>query len=1078
MATGVCAHPGSIVITHGRKPNNNTILRIYIRGYLQTTTTMQESEELRESDRKTVAKGVYGAMYCCGRTGCWFCGILYDIFKCCCPCLHCCIILSILIGIIAFVVWVFTAVGSAGSLTATGYSLINGTMRTIETVRTVKKKIDAISQILEEDTEKRSLLPNDFLISHKWSNALPSKQTMDRETEAALAHHAKMAKRMYYKPSVVNPYLIDKETDVCTNPYGHSTGLWPYAHSYLFGPLLLDSMNTLDFIDELIVGETNLPWDTMKFNSNMKHFYSSCRKFVQDSLNDNIIYNANTQLSGHDHKHRHGLAPLRSSDKTSLVNALSKQPYKKNKIKRLSYILDKILSSKGALKESKDLGRVFGMLNSYGISSPISVSVRQIPYWLACDSPTNNVTTCDRRRTVVHIEENGVFDTNSDNFMAHMDLYNMWSTEHENVAERDRMLADALTIERYLSRSHGPLVSSHSTSTRTGHDDDKIEHEHSRENVEDIDLTPQEELEYLRDYHQRYSIVEYGYFKKMVSRVSDLDMDAFIIESNMQLSSVIAVNRGVPTSSSTVYVKNMEYFMHLDWIVARFTVEEWRHYLQYIVYRSLLENMPNIYQALVSADVAHLPDDVELSLYDHSKPIYFVNETIIHEVADAVCLEQTRHMYPITHCRAFSTSFDMSQEHYKIAETLAHNIRSTFIKELKGGVLRHAYCALDNENTISAIAQSIEDLEIFVGSCIPFDKGADTSHGFAGASQHTLLEREQSIVADERNYIENLFNIVSDPVFRTTRSRFMSGYTHAHMRAHLPRIRIWLENSKPVQAQNSPSFWGRLRFGTSGNKETPTEESEEKCVARYEEIEEKDARLPEPVPLYEVFSDANAFSDEMYHRVVVGIGLTRPPLISPLYREQDNIARMGTSIAHELAHVTESLFFNRDTLLSNGSCVSKRVHDLVSHFASLGDRQSATGMNGRQYGKHTFYENHADVVGLNIAYALFRDKILCPDMEKARAGVCDFGNYDEMVTRLVAWVKRSEEARTKIQEFFIANSQMWCSGDPKPPKKTCGTEHISEDVHAFPQFRVNVPIAFLEKEPRTLYDIAFSCNKK
>lgn len=219
---------------------------------------------------------------------------------------------------------------------------------------------------------------------------------------------------------------------------------------------------------------------------------------------------------------------------------------------------------------------------------------------------------------------------------------------------------------------------------------------------------------------------------------------------------------------------------------------------------------------------------------------------------------------------------------------------------------------------------------------------------------------------------------------------------------------------------------------------------------------------------FDVATEVNLWYDRVNHRIVIPRPVLMAPNFSPLYDLESKLALFGYQVAHEIAHSTESILINRRRMKEK-RCVSDLFRKYFTTYQTYDNKGSK--YPDQEHPAYTFYENRADVVGLSVSLSvLIREK------------------GDSLY----------EENGKSVLEFFMAYSQLWCSGDDselsrvsrenqervrycKRKEETVEEEDCVDvlsrvDPHSIPSDRVNKVMSLLPSPMKTLFRSVFHCD--
>ncbi|OQW70875.1 MAG: hypothetical protein BVN35_17840 [Proteobacteria bacterium ST_bin11] len=167
---------------------------------------------------------------------------------------------------------------------------------------------------------------------------------------------------------------------------------------------------------------------------------------------------------------------------------------------------------------------------------------------------------------------------------------------------------------------------------------------------------------------------------------------------------------------------------------------------------------------------------------------------------------------------------------------------------------------------------------------------------------------------------------------------------------------------------------------------------------------------------------ANAFYQQQFNRLSVGMGLMVEPFFSVNASLARKYARLGFVLAHEMAHALDFVGVNFD---KHGSYRQQAQSSFSEHIQCLQQSYtSITSLGNTHNGRSTLNENFADVFGLYVAYAAFLDE-----------------------------ARVLETTNSEKQEFFRAYAEQFCSEGFSTRQQEY--THLRSSVHSLPELRVN-----------------------
>jgi hypothetical protein len=218
------------------------------------------------------------------------------------------------------------------------------------------------------------------------------------------------------------------------------------------------------------------------------------------------------------------------------------------------------------------------------------------------------------------------------------------------------------------------------------------------------------------------------------------------------------------------------------------------------------------------------------------------------------------------------------------------------------------------------------------------------------------------------------------------------------------------------------------------------------------------------------FETVNAWYSPVTNTISVPAGILQDPIfaIHPTFKQKVFI---GSIVGHELGHSVDvhGLMFNKygnyDKLkmnlkektrwFSTMQCLEKEYSRFCDskYFTKKGRVFEKHISKDRKYGERTLGENIADQLGIKTALIYFRNHLL---------GECS--------SRAV-----SNVVETCARKFFQSYAEIWCTWKNRNLTIGCGKSmnHISRDVHAKPQHRVD--IALRQNE---LFRKYYGCHKE
>lgn len=176
---------------------------------------------------------------------------------------------------------------------------------------------------------------------------------------------------------------------------------------------------------------------------------------------------------------------------------------------------------------------------------------------------------------------------------------------------------------------------------------------------------------------------------------------------------------------------------------------------------------------------------------------------------------------------------------------------------------------------------------------------------------------------------------------------------------------------------------------------------------------------------YAVRSDFTAYYVQQQNAVVLGSALLVEPFFSMRATRASNYARLGSVLAHEIAHAIDFIGARFD---GHGSFVAELASPRQKIRACLEREYTSTTLLGNVHnGAATLNENFADVLGVEIAYKAF--------LSEGDVGV--------------------EERR----DFFLSYAQQFCRS--AATSRRSEYEQLRLAKHAMPELRVNNVVSSL-----------------
>ncbi len=384
-------------------------------------------------------------------------------------------------------------------------------------------------------------------------------------------------------------------------------------------------------------------------------------------------------------------------------------------LKNKDGLIGEMLSIIDGIETNEDYDKVFGILASKGIRVPIDVSLREFPYFLKKHK--------NRRKLVFQFEESGVV----------LSLVNdEWNKDYSSNIRK---------LKQYIGTTkgldiHDALYAGFSDTPKNITDDSQYSNN---------DFT----FDHLRNLFV----------------VSPFDMKRFLHHSNLGISEKDMM--AVIEQAQGIYVLSMNFFVHLDWIIHKYSVEQWKDYLKLMVYTSVLRKLP-----------PRIPKGL--------------NEKV---VGDMVCLDQVKHYFPISVCKEFVQGITDHKHIYEDSKKITEGILKTITDNVKNEP--SVYCLKQGSQMQKRLIKSLENIEINIGKCYLTDWEQKISH--ASTQNYESLMKVETSDRDfvEDDHLANVYKLIGDPMFRLHRAQFMEDYENPF---ELPRQRRLFDSFIDVNA--------------------------------------------------------------------------------------------------------------------------------------------------------------------------------------------------------------------------------------------------------------------------------------
>jgi len=334
-------------------------------------------------------------------------------------------------------------------------------------------------------------------------------------------------------------------------------------------------------------------------------------------------------------------------------------------------------------------------------------------------------------------------------------------------------------------------------------------------------------------------------------------------------------------------------------------------------------------------------------------------EGVSQREAQVQCVENTMQLFSLSFCRAFST-LDQSYARNKqlllsIVERIISHTKmsvSQAIKEYNSCKFKQwgrvfsceklMWCNTDDieSKALHHLLESLDALNVHVADCEQHDDQVLISNHLRLKETELLDAIENTIAFNETDYISNVIQFTAQPAFRLFRRWFVDRNNLFNKNAFISK-HVFKEHSK------------------DGGGSTHWDESVQSDHHKQHIV--------------------NAWYDPGNHKIVIPVATLKSPLFYEKYDNASMFALAGFIFAHELMHSTESSVYTEPVVSNYGSCpmahffeflllysddkrridhVTKNVRETNAHYEAIA--------KSNPYAVNTFFENRADVLGLQI----------------------------------------------------------------------------------------------------------------
>ncbi len=219
----------------------------------------------------------------------------------------------------------------------------------------------------------------------------------------------------------------------------------------------------------------------------------------------------------------------------------------------------------------------------------------------------------------------------------------------------------------------------------------------------------------------------------------------------------------------------------------------------------------------------------------------------------------------------------------------------------------------------------------------------------------------------------------------------------------------------------------------------------------------------------------NAYYELSRNEIIFPAGIFQSPFFLPGASLALNYGAIGAVIGHELTHAFDDEGRQYDASGNFKNWWTQEVRQIFEEKGEcLVDQYSSylvfddVHINGRL----TLGENMADLEGLKLAYAAYRE-VATLEAPDARARAWQINWFNFLLDRIRIIVSQGVVSRelsrlsTGDQQFFISFAQLWCTQNTSETKKY----RAAIDLHSAPKYRVNGVVANMPE-----FERAFHCS--